>query len=76
MRQYKTTHHLAPLDLWYKKHKHLFKITQVEHYDDLYDNVLALEDEEGDIGLRMTTLLEYKSKLMNDWKDKGLLEEK
>lgn len=74
MRQYKTTQHLQPLDKWYKNHKHLFKDHQIEHYDDLYDKVLILEDEEGDLELRMKTLTDYKEKLMKQWEEQGLLE--
>lgn len=68
MRQYKTTPVLAPFDLWYKQNKHLFKQHQIDHYDDLYDSVLALEDEEdGDLEQRLSLLNEYKEKLVSGW---------
>lgn len=75
MRTYKTTKHLQPFDLWYKNHKHLFSTAQIEHYDDLYDKVLVLEDEEGDLELRLNTLYGYKDELMNKWQEQGLLGE-
>lgn len=74
MREYKTTKHLQPFDKWYKYHKHLFNPNQIEHYDDLYDKVLILEDEEGDLELRLKTLNEYKEKLINGWRERGVLD--
>lgn len=46
MRSFKTTEVLPPLDLWYKHHKQLMSQTEREKFDDMYDAVLEVEDDE------------------------------